>query len=267
MPYGESGILDWTIQRYRSECDVVSMSVCHMLLGRPWQFDRKVIHDGRANTYQLNWHNKNIILRPMIPQQIVNESRQKIEVNLEKESERHEKSENNISVGENKNRPSGNSKGVSLLTMLATKDDLREFSEDPSLVPIMLMHKGEILVSNEMTPLSIGVSYVLQEFGDVFPEEIPSRLPPLRGIEHQIDLIPGSSLPNRAPYRTNPQEIKKIQKQVQELLDKGYIRISLSPCVVPVLLVPKKDGTWRMCVDCRAINDITIRYRHPIPRL
>ncbi|KAK1616639.1 hypothetical protein QYE76_022156 [Lolium multiflorum] len=107
----------------------------------------------------------------------------------------------------------------------------------------------------------------MTEFGDVFPEEVPAGLPPLRGIEHQIDLIPGASLPNRAPYRTNPEETKEIQKQVQALLDKGYIRISLSPCVVPVILVPKKDGTWRMCVDCRAINNITIRYRHPIPRL
>jgi hypothetical protein len=93
------------------------------------------------------------------------------------------------------------------------------------------------------------------------------RLPPLPRIEHQIDLILGASLPNHAPYRTNPEEIKEIQHQVQELLEKGYVRESLSPCDVPFILVPKKDGSWRMCVDCRAINNITIRYRHSIPHL
>ena len=89
----------------------------------------------------------------------------------------------------------------------------------------------------------------------------------MRGIEHQIDLILGATLPNHAAYRTNPEETKEIQRQVQDLLDCGYVRESLSPCAVPVLLVPKKDGTWRMCVDCRAINNITIQYHHPIPRL
>jgi hypothetical protein len=74
-------------------------------------------------------------------------------------------------------------------------------------------------------------------------------------------------LPNRATYKSNPEETKEIQRQVQQLLHYGYVHESLSPCVVPVILVPKKNGTWRMCVDYRAINNITFRYRFPIPRL
>ncbi|XP_024310338.1 uncharacterized protein LOC112268650, partial [Brachypodium distachyon] len=101
----------------------------------------------------------------------------------------------------------------------------------------------EALFSFEDMPPSLppAVTHVLQEYSDVFPQDVPPGLPPIRGIEHQIDLIPGASLVNRAPYRTNPEETKEIQRQ--------------------------KDGSWRMCVDCRAINNITIRYRHPIPRL
>jgi hypothetical protein len=127
-----------------------------------------------------------------------------------------------------------------------------------------------VLVSLDDAPslyIPPAVANLLQEYADVFPKDLSLGLPPLRGIEHQIDLIPGAQLPNCAPYRTNPDETKEIQRQVQVLLDKGYIRESLSPLSVSVLLVHKKDGSWRMCVDCRAINNITIRYRYPIPRL
>ena len=106
----------------------------------------------------------------------------------------------------------------------------------------------------------------VKEFEDVF-QDPPKGLPPLRGIEHQIDFIPGASLPNRPTYRTNPTEAKEIQQQVEELIAKGWVQDSMSPCAMLVILVPKKDESWMMCTDCRAINNITIKYRHHIPRL
>ena len=86
-------------------------------------------------------------------------------------------------------------------------------------------------VSLEEIPSSLppAVTNLLQEYADIFPKEVPPGLPPICEIEHQIDLIPEASMPNRAPYRTNPKETKEIQHQVQELLDKGYVRESLSP--------------------------------------
>ena len=133
---------------------------------------------------------------------------------------------------------------------------------------LVLVYKESYLSSNDLDP-SLPSSFVslLQEFQDVFLDDIPSGLPPIRGIEHQIDFVPGSTIPNRPVYRCNPEETKELQRQVEDLMSKGYIRESMSPCAVPILLVPKKDRTWRMCVDCRAVNKITVKYRHPIPRL
>jgi hypothetical protein len=74
-------------------------------------------------------------------------------------------------------------------------------------------------------------------------------------------------LPNRAAYRTNPEETKEIERQIHDLLQKGYVRESLSPCAVLVILVPKSDDTLQMCMDCHPINAITVHCRHPIPRL
>ena len=101
----------------------------------------------------------------------------------------------------------------------------------------------------------------------MFPNDVPNGLPPIRGIEHGIDFVSSATIPTRLAYRSNPEETKELQRQVKELLNKGHVRKSISLCAVPVLLVPKKDGTWRMCVNCWAINNITVKYRHPIPKL
>jgi len=107
---------------------------------------------------------------------------------------------------------------------------------------------------------------LVKEFEDVF-QDPPKGLPPLRGIEHQIDFIPEASLPNRLAFRTNPAKTKDIQPQMESLITKGWVQDSMSLCVMPMILVLKKDGSWRMCTNCRAINNITIKYRHLIPRL
>ena len=107
----------------------------------------------------------------------------------------------------------------------------------------------------------------LQEFAAIFPAELPNPLPPARNVQHFIDFIPGSSLPNLPHYRLTPAQSAELQRQVEDLMSRGFIRESHSPCSLPALLAPKKDGSWRLCVDCRAINRITVRYRFPISRI
>ncbi len=108
---------------------------------------------------------------------------------------------------------------------------------------------------------------LLGDFGDVISDNVPKGLPPVRKISHQIDLIPGASFPNKATHRMTPTETEELNRQVRALLRKGLIWESLSPCAVPVVLAPKKDGEWRMCTNSQAINRITIKYQFPLPRM
>jgi len=181
-------------------CDVVSMDVCHLLLGRPWLYDRRVMYDGFLNTCTFMFNSTRVVLLP------------KREVT------------GGIPKGENNN----------LLTMAKFEVEIRE-----SGVVYILIGRMEV----EDNTISGSVEPLLQEFGDVFLVELPENLPPLRDIQHQIDLVPGANLPNKPHYRMSPKEHEELRRQVEELLAKGHIRESLSPYKVPALLTPKKDGT------------------------
>ena len=114
----------------------------------------------------------------------------------------------------------------------------------------VLLYKEMLLNINDFcSSLLSVVSSLLQEFEYVFPEDGPSGLPPIKGIEHQIDFIPKATILNQLAYRTNPEETKELQHQVKELI---------SPYVVYVLLVPKNDCSWRMCIYFRTINKIMV---------
>jgi hypothetical protein len=107
---------------------------------------------------------------------------------------------------------------------------------------------------------------IVKEFSEVFPEELPG-LPPTRQVEFQIELVPGAAPIARAPYRLAPSEMQELSNQLQELLDKGFIRPSSSRWGAPVLFVKKKDGSFRMCIDYRELNKLTVKNRYPLPRI
>nr|GEZ04291.1 putative reverse transcriptase domain-containing protein [Tanacetum cinerariifolium] len=180
-------------------CDVVPMDACHLLLGRPWEYDRNTTHNERANTYSFLFDGVKITLMPNKPKELVN-------------------------------KPTG-----TLLTLSQFQDKLK-MGDD-----VLVLIGKEVAKDSDIPEATIPL---LKLFSDVFPDELPDGLPPLHDIQHHIDLKSGRGT-----------------------IFKVYICESMSPSVVPALLTLKKDGSWRMYVDSRAINKITMRYRFPIPRL
>ncbi|XP_031127569.1 uncharacterized protein LOC116029662, partial [Ipomoea triloba] len=107
---------------------------------------------------------------------------------------------------------------------------------------------------------------VVREFPDVFLEDL-TEMPPEREVEFTIDLAPGTAPISKAPYRMAPKEMEELKAQLAELLEKGFIRPSVSPWVAPVLFVKKKDGSLRLCIDYRELNRVTVKNRYPLPRI
>ncbi|KAK1595938.1 hypothetical protein QYE76_017391 [Lolium multiflorum] len=204
------------------DCDVVPMTVCHMLLGRPWQYDKKANHDGYTNAYSFKVNDKTYILRPMTPSQVIADNAKALARAKEATITSELRGERVIHQKESERQKPYVSEMKSVL--LATKSEMREVHHNPSTtLHYVLICKGPSEETNDLTNIPSSLLSLLKEFQDVFPDELPHGLPPLRGIEHRIDLIPGAPLPNRAAYRTNPEDTKEIQRQIQDLLAKGEI--------------------------------------------
>src|SRR6185312_1277619 len=107
---------------------------------------------------------------------------------------------------------------------------------------------------------------VVCEYTDVFLDDLPG-MPPDRNIEFVMELQPGTELISKRPYRMPPKELAELKFQLQELLDKGFIRPSASPWGCPALFVKKKDDSLRLCVDYRPLNAVTIKNKYPLPRI
>ncbi|XP_074314211.1 uncharacterized protein LOC141649420 [Silene latifolia] len=199
---------------YKDEvlCDVVPMDACDLLLGRPWEFDRNTTHQGKENIYSFKHEGKKVTLTPLPPNQ-----RNYGSPNMPEE--------------------------ISGVLFLSEAAMIQEMKQEQ---PVFILLSKEV-IEREGSEFPAEIEPLIHKFRDVFPKELPSGLPPLRGIEHHIDLVPGVVLPNRLAYRSDPAGTKELQHQIEELISKGFVRESLSPCAVPALLVPKKDGTWRMC--------------------
>lgn len=194
------------------------MDVCHVLLGKPCQYDTQALHRGRDNTYEFTWMftwmGKKVVLLPLNP------SKLQIQLDISKKGQ--------------------------LFTIHSAKGLIPN-----KQMPILGLVIKSFAAGDSNSPLPDSVNSLLDEFKAIV--DIPTGLPPLRDIQHNIDFLPGATRPNLAHYRMSPSEYKILHDQIQDLLDKGHIQPSLSPCAVPALLTPKKDGTWRMCVECECV--------------
>jgi hypothetical protein len=170
-------LVEFKIGGYKDKvlCDVIPMDVCHLLLGRPWQYDRNVIHDGRMNTYTLEKNGRTHMLLPI------------------KDKEVKPEISNTILL----------MSGKELLTEVKKK-------EDPQFIVVRKLRI--VLTSTRVDDLPEEVQELLEEFADIVVDELPRSLPPIRSVSHHIDLIPGASLPNKATYRLMPQENEEVKR-------------------------------------------------------
>jgi hypothetical protein len=151
--------------------------------------------------------------------------------------------------------------------ILCAKRAIRLTKGDGTIVEFNTAIEAEqVSLLNKVQGTSLNEIGIAREYPDVFPEELPD-MPPNRDIEFMIELLPGTPPISKRPYRMPVNELVQLKKQIAKLQSKGFIHSSSSPWGAPVLFVEKKDGTQRMCVDYRSLNEVTIKNKYPLPRI
>ncbi|KAL4031055.1 hypothetical protein IC575_009311 [Cucumis melo] len=148
--------------------------------------------------------------------------------------------------------------GLKMISAMQLKKGLSR--DEPTFMAIPLKSSEN---SGETVPKEI--MRVLEKYRDVMPDSLPKSLPPRRMIDHEIELVPGAKLPAKNAYRMAPPELAELRKQLDELLNAGFIRPAKAPYGAPVLFQRKKDGSLRLCIDYRALNKLTVRNKYPLP--
>jgi hypothetical protein len=165
------------------------MDVCHVLLGRPWQYDRNVVHDGRMNTYTLEKDGRSHMLL------LIKDKEVKLDVS-------------------------------STILLMSGKELLTEMEKNEYPQFFVVRKPRIVLTSTRMDDFLEEIQELLGEFADIIMDELPRSLPLMQSVSHHIDLIPRASFPNKVAYRLTPQENEEVKRQVQDLLDKGLVRES-----------------------------------------
>jgi hypothetical protein len=151
--------------------------------------------------------------------------------------------------------------------ILCANRAIRLTREDGTIVECNAVIQAEqVSLLNKVQETSLNEIGIAREYPDVFPEDLPGMSPDC-DIEFIIELLPGTPPNSKRPYRMPVNELVELKKQIAELQSKGFIHPSSSPWGAPVLFVEKKDGTQRMCVDYRSLNEVTIKNKYPLPRI
>jgi hypothetical protein len=170
-------LVEFRISGYKDEIlyDVILMDVFHLLSGRPWQYDRNVIHDGRKNTYSLEKNGRTHILLPIRDKEV---------------------------------KP----KVSNIVLLMSGKELLTEVKKKEELQFIVVRKPKIVLTSTRVDDLPEEVQKLLEEFANILVDELPRSLPPIRSVSHHIDFIPRASLPNKLVYRLMPQENEEVKR-------------------------------------------------------